>query len=143
MTFCIGTAIFPSSTHFHASPNLLSPVIFSSSLATPMYVSKSSRTSKKYGIGVSTDAWKNGFVHAPYMSGCFRSIHDGTPKIMSAYSHVAVQNQSLTIIISILGIVLIITSYAHLLFPNMELPFTHQAVLVGVEMWLDPVNSLF
>ncbi len=76
------------------------------------------------------------------MSGSFLSIHEGTPKTTSAYSQVAVQNQSLTTIISILGRVLATTSWAHLAFPRMELPLTHQADLVGVDMWLRPVKRV-
>src|SRR3989337_400874 len=74
------------------------------------------------------------------MSGSFRSIHDGTPKTMSAYSHVFVQNHSFTTIISIRGSVFMITSYAHFEFPRIEFPFTHHAVFVGVGMWVSPVN---
>src|SRR3989304_9964200 len=90
--------------------------------------------------GDGTHAWRNGFVHAPYRSGSFRSFQAGTPKTTSAYSHVFVQNQSFTTIISIRGSVFTITSYAHFEFPRIEFPFTHPAVFVGVGMWVGPVN---
>ncbi len=45
-------------------------------------------------------------------------------------------------IISIFGRVLTMTSWAHLELPRMELPFTHQAVFVGVGMWVEPVKRL-
>jgi hypothetical protein len=81
-------------------------------------------------------------VTAAYTSGSLRSAQLSTPKTTSAYSQVAVQNQSATTTISIFGRVLTMTLWAHLALPRMELEFAHIADLVGVGMWVFPVNCL-
>ncbi|MDR5683159.1 MAG: hypothetical protein QN163_03930 [Armatimonadota bacterium] len=76
----------------------------------------------------------------PYTSGSLRSAQLSTANTTSAYSQVAVQNQSATTSISILGRVFTMTLWAHLALPKMELERTHMADLVGVGMWVFPVN---
>jgi hypothetical protein len=108
--------------------------------ATPAQHCRSSRVSKRRGKGEGGQACKKGLVTDPYTSGSLRSAQLSTAKTTSAYSQVAVQNQSATTNISIFGRVLTMTLWAHLALPRMELESAHMADLVGVGMWVFPVN---